>query len=132
MFDKSIVSSIIVYGDVNSIYDDLKKILESMKFKVTLDDRPDKMELSRGTGGIMKSKIKDCKTILKISLKEASENEEVNMLFDYEFEVPGVFTDNDKAFIQGELSRIHHDLFDSVPSRSVPKFFREFAKDHKI
>ena len=132
MFDKSIVSSIIVYGDVNSIYDDLKKILESMKFIVTSEDRPDSMDLTRGTVGILKTKIENCKTSLKVSLKEASENEEVDMLFDYEFEVPGVFTDNDKAFIQGELSRIHHDLFDSVPSRSVPKFFREFTKDHKI
>ena len=132
MFDKSIVSSVIVYGDQNSIYDDLQKILENMKFKVISENRPDSLELTRGSSGIMKTKIQDCKTSLIISLKEASENEEVDMLFDYEFEVPGRFTDNDKAFIQGEISRIHHELFDSTPSRSVPKFYREFTKDHKI
>jgi len=132
MFEKKITTSIIVYGDVNAVFDDLKKILEGMKFILVSSSRPKLMELTRGKTGILKTKIATCKTLLNISLKEASENEEVNMLFDYEFEIPGIFTDSDKDFIHAELSKIHHELFDSVPSRSVPKFFREFSKTHNV
>lgn len=88
------------------------------------------MEVQRGKGGLLTTKIKDSKTNLKISLKEAPKGDVISILFDYKFNLKGLFTEKDKDFIQSELVKINHDLFD-IGSSGKPKFLRDYSKLNK-
>jgi len=130
MVSQAFVSSIIVNGDVDLIFETLLSMLTKMDFTVKSKDFPLAAELTRGKGGLINTKIQKCKTVLNVSIKEAASAKELHILFDYQFEIHGLFTDGDKEHIQGEVSKIHHHLFDIAPSR-VPKFYKEFQKKQK-
>lgn len=122
-----LTSSITVTGDVQAIFGALQKALSEIGFKESKTDTPNAIQLQRGKGGLLTTKIQECKTVLKVSLKESPTSDEVHILFDYLFEVPGIFTDGDRQVIEGELLKIKHTLFDISPS-STPKFFRTYKK----
>lgn len=116
-----------VSGDIEAIFAALKEALIEIGFKELSSSSPNKLELQRGKGGLLTTRIQDCKTDLKISLKESPTSDIVDILFDYTFDVPGIFTDGDRKTIEGELMKIKHKLFDVSPS-GTPKFFRAFGK----
>ena len=127
MVNQFLTSSMTVRGDAGEIFEALKKALGEIGFQESSSSPPSSLEMKRGTGGLLKTKIQDCKTILKISLKESRASDDVDILFDYTFDVPGLFTDGDRQAIDGELVKIRHVLFDISPP-GTPKFFRTFKK----
>jgi hypothetical protein len=116
-----------VSGDIEAIFSALKTALIEIGFKELSSFPPNKLELQRGKGGLLTTRIQDCKTDLKVSLKESPTSEIVDILFDYTFDIPGIFTDGDRKAIEGELMKIKHKLFDVSPS-GTPKFFRAFSE----
>jgi len=122
-----LVSSIVVKGDIQFVFDIVRKSMIDFGYKEESSESPKQASFTRGSGGILKTKIKNCKTFLIISFKEHSTLSQVDILFDYTFDIPGLLTARDKEFIQGEMLKIHHNLFD-VPSSSTPKFFKPFNK----
>jgi len=103
-----------IMGDIGPVFDALKKLLVVMGFTESSLTWPTNMELRRGKGGLFVTNIKDCKTVLKVSLKQAHDN--VDILFDYNIELRGMFTDKDNQDIQAELMKIKHALVDVAPS----------------
>ena len=130
MVSQAFVSSIIVNGDIDLVFETLLDMLTKMDFTVKSKNAPTNVELTRGKSGLFTTKIEKCKTVLTVSIKEAASAKELHILFDYQFEIYGLFTDGDKDTIQAEVSKIHHHLFDIAPSR-VPKFYKEFQKKQK-
>lgn len=122
-----LTSSLTVSGDIETIFVALKEALVDIGFKEISSSPPNKLQLQRGKGGLLTTKIQDCKTDLNISLKESPTSDAVDILFDYAFDVPGIFTDGDRKAIEGELIKIKHKLFDVSPS-GTPKFFRAFGR----
>jgi hypothetical protein len=116
-----------VSGDIEAVFAALKQALVEVGFKEISSSSPNRLELQRGKGGLLTTKIQHCKTELKVSLKESPTSDVVDILFDYTFDIPGIFTDGDRKAIEGELMKIRHKLFD-VPSSGTPKFFRAFGK----
>lgn len=132
MVAQALVSSIIVKGDLDKIFKKLHSLLIKMKFKDEISTPPSKMILTRGKKSIFTTDIKKCKTVLAVSLNASKSSDEVDILFDYEFSIQGIFTDGDKAAILGEMSKLHHELFSSsAVDSNVPKFYRDFTKKRK-
>lgn len=122
-----LTSALTVSGDIEAIFPALKEALIEFGFEEVSSSSPKRLELKRGKGGLLVTKIQDCKTVLKVSLKESPTSDIVDILFDYTFDIPGIFTEGDRKAIEGELLKIKHKLFDISPS-GTPKFFRAFDK----
>lgn len=120
-------SSMTVKGDADVIFGALKKALAEVGFAEKSSEPPGKLEMQRGKGGLLTTKIQNCKTELKVSLKEARASDDVDILFDYTFDIPGLFTDGDRQTIESELLKIKHTLFDVSPP-DTPRFFRSFKR----
>ena len=126
----TMVSSILVKGDITKVYEVIQNSLKKMDYTVTSSNPPSKLNMKRGKGGLLTTQITNAKTVLKISLKESSNNGSISILFDYEFELRGMFTGKDKDHIQGELILINHELFD-ISASIEPKFLRDFKQRKK-
>lgn len=113
MGNQVINRSIDVKGDIGAVFDALRKSLVGLKFTESAITWPTNMELRRGKGGIFVTKIHDCKTVLKVSLKQAGDN--VDMLLDYNISLKGLFTGRDKEDIEAEILKIKHDLIGLAP-----------------
>lgn len=106
--DKNITHSIVVNGNVEAIYEPLRKSLLKEGFAELSLTWPTNMEFSRGKDGLFVTSIKDCKTLLKVSLKPLSDK--VELLFDYNIELLGLFTDKHREDIQTELLKIKQSM----------------------
>ena len=124
------ISSILVNGDIDIVFEVIQNSLKKMNYTVTSSNPPSELNMKRGKGGLLTTQISNAKTVLKISLKESSNNGSISILFDYEFELRGMFTNKDKDHIQGELVLINHELFD-ISASTEPKFLRDFKQRKK-
>ena len=95
-------------GDIGAVFDVLKKNVEAVGFEEISTIWPTELEFKRGKGGMFATKIKDVKTVLKISLVQAAAN--VNLLFEYTLGVPSSFMDKNDNHIEDEFRKLKHGL----------------------
>jgi len=112
-----ITKSLAVKGDIGAIYDSIKQTLEKMNFKENASIWPSEIEFKRGKSGFLARNLKEVRTVLTVSLKQASDN--VNMLFEYTFSVPSSFIDKSNNEIDEEFIKIRHELSGTVPGHDA-------------
>jgi KaiC/GvpD/RAD55 family RecA-like ATPase len=99
-----------VKGDIGPLFDALKRSLIEIKFTETSSKWPSYIEMSRGKGGLFAKNIQEIKTVLKVSLKQAPEG--VDILLEYNFNVPSSFFEKDNKEINEEFLQIKHSIAD--------------------
>lgn len=111
--------SFTVKGDIGATFFTIKRKLEELNFTETSTVWPSALEFRRGKGGMFAKDLKDVKTDLKASLKQASDH--VNILFEYTFHVPSSYIDKDRNFIEQEFMRLKHELTGTSPQDTAKK-----------
>lgn len=106
----TITKSITIGGDIGAVYDALKKTLADAKFAEVSTTWPSYIELSRGKGSLLAKSVKDAKTVLKVSLKQAADN--VDILLEYTFSLPASYV-KDNEEIEEEFVKIKHSISDA-------------------
>lgn len=106
MGNTTITKSTVVRGDIGTIYDVVLKRLTGSGFSESSTTWPSYIELKRGRKGLLAKNLQDIKTVLKISLKQASNN--VNVLFEFNFGVPPSYLDENE--IDQEFEKIKHEI----------------------
>ena len=72
MKTETIISSMIINGDINTIFEKLYNLIIELDYKNLSSAKYSKMEFTRGKCGFLNFKIKNCKTHLMVTLKESS------------------------------------------------------------
>lgn len=106
----TIRKSMTVRGDIGPLFDALKKSLAELKFSEISSKWPSYMEMGRGKGGLFAKRIQEIKTVLKASLKQAPEG--VDILLEYNFNIPSSFLEKDNKEIEEEFLQIKHSIAD--------------------
>lgn len=108
----TIRKSMTVKGDIGPLFDALKRSLAEVKFSETSSKWPSYIEMARGKGGMFSKKMQEIKTVLKVSLKQAPEG--VDILLEYNFNVPSSFMEKDNKDIEEEFLQIKHSIADTA------------------
>lgn len=99
-------------GDIGPLFDALKKALAEIKFTEASSKWPSYIEMTRGKGGLFSKNIQEIKTVLKASLKQTPEG--VDILLEYNFNVPSSFMEKDNKEIEEEFLQIKHSIADAA------------------
>lgn len=119
MAKTTLSKSFTVKGDIGATFFTIKRKLEELNFTETSTVWPSTLEFRRGKGGLFAKDLKDVKTDLKASLKQASDH--VNILFEYTFHVPSSYIDKDNNFIEQEFVKLKHELTGTSPENAAKK-----------
>lgn len=105
--------SFTIKGDSTEVFDETRKYLPKYGFKEEGASWPTHIVLKRGKGGLLKTNIKDLKTLLSISFKQ--NGDDVFVLCEYDIKsFGGMITASDKAVLEAEVEMLQSDLFGSI------------------
>ena len=104
----AITKSFTIKGDIGATYDYIKKIISDLGFTENSSIWPSEIEFKRGKSSFLAKNMKDIKTTLKVFLTQASSN--VNILLEYNFNIPSSFVNRDDNEIEQEIVKIKHHL----------------------
>ncbi|MGQ0376376.1 MAG: RAD55 family ATPase [Nitrososphaerota archaeon] len=117
MANTIITKSMTVNGDIGATFDTVLKKLSAIGFTESSTTWPSDMEVKRGKRGLLAKNLHDVKTMLKVSLKQVSNN--VNILFEFNFAVPSSYIDENEA--EQEFSKIKHEIIGSTSPHITEK-----------
>ncbi len=101
-----------VGGNIGIIFNALKRSLAEEGFTESSSAWPTDMELRRGSGGLLVTSIKDCQTVLKVSLQQSSGN--VDIRLEYRIDLPELYKEADDLVIENELLKLEHAIVEAA------------------
>jgi len=104
-------------GDIGAIFDELMKRLTELNYNEESSTWPTEMEFKRGKKGMFAKNLLEVKTVLKVSLRQASDN--VNMLFEYKLGIPSSYVNKDDNEVIQEFIKLKHEMVGAAPSHSA-------------
>lgn len=99
-------------AESGQVFDELRQILPAYGYKEEGVSWPNYVVVKRGSGGLLKTDIKDCKTLLTISIKQ--HGDDAFILYEYDLKaLGGLITSGDKAILENEVEKMKGALHGS-------------------
>lgn len=113
------VKSFAIKGDIGATYDAVINCMTKFGFKESSSTWPSDVEFTRGSKGLFAKNLKEVKTTINVSLKQSDAF--VNVMFDYNLNIPSSFVSKSDNEIEIEYEKIKHELTSVSSVPVIPK-----------